>query len=99
MNNFKFKLRSKAYDDIEIISDFIAKDNKIAAQELIQKLYKTFELICTQPDCGRKLDGFHDKTVRYFIVKKHYIIFYKKENDIIIILRLLTGYQDICSLL
>lgn len=40
MNDLELEITSKAYNDIEIISDYIAKDNKIAAQKFIRLFYK-----------------------------------------------------------
>ena len=34
MNNLKLEITSKAYNDMEIISDFIAIDNKSAANKI-----------------------------------------------------------------
>ncbi len=69
MNNSKFELKSIAYADIETIADYIAQNNKIAAKNLVEKFYNTFELICSQPKCGRILDRFPDKSVRFFVAK------------------------------
>lgn len=41
MNNLKLEITSKAYNDIEIISDYIAKDNKSAAIKFV-KLVTSF---------------------------------------------------------
>ena len=46
MNNLKLEITSKAYNDIEIITDFIAKDNPTAAIKFIKLFNKTFETLC-----------------------------------------------------
>ena len=43
MNNLELEITSKAYNDMEIISEFIAKDNKSVANKMIKLFYKTFE--------------------------------------------------------
>ena len=45
MNSLKLEITGKAYNDIEIISDYIARDNKNAAikfVELFKKLLKHY---------------------------------------------------------
>ena len=36
MNDLELEITSKAYNDIEIISDYIAKDNKNAATKFVR---------------------------------------------------------------
>ena len=43
MNNLELEITSKAYNDMEIISEFIAKDNKSATNKMMRLFYKTFE--------------------------------------------------------
>ena len=43
MNDLELEITSKAYNDIEIISDYIAKDNKTAATKFVKLFYKTFK--------------------------------------------------------
>jgi plasmid stabilization system protein ParE len=40
MNNLELEITSKAYNDMEIISEFIAQDNKTAANKRIKKFFK-----------------------------------------------------------
>ena len=95
----KLEIKSKALSDIEIISDYIAKDNNKAARKMITSFEKTFDLICKHPEIGRKRQDFIDKNIRFYVIKKRYLIIYEITVDTIYILRVLTAYQDICSLL
>lgn len=38
MNNLELEITSKAYNDMEIISEFIAQDNKSAANKMMRLL-------------------------------------------------------------
>ena len=100
MNNLKLEITSKAYNDIEIISDYIAKDNKNAAIKFVKLFYKTFETLCKHPNLGKIRDDFTYLDVKFFVVKKNYLVIYRIiDNKILRILRILTTYQDICSIL
>ncbi len=90
MNNLELEITGKAYNDIEIISDYIAIDNKNAAIKFVKLFNKTFEMLCKHPYLGKSREDF-----TYFDVKIYRII----DNKILRILRVLTTYQDICSIL
>lgn len=99
MNSLKLEIKSKALSDVGIISDYIAKDNKSAARKMVASFDKVFGLLCQHPELGRKRPDFTNKDVRFYVVKKHYLIVYEIADDTICILRVLTAYQDICALL
>ena len=98
MNDLELEITSKAYNDIEIISDYIAKDNKTAATKFVKLFYKTFKTLCKHPYLGKSREDFTYLDVKFYIVKKNYlnrII----DNKTLRILKILTTYQDICSIL
>ena len=66
---------------------------------MIELFNKKFNLICRQPEIGIKRADFTYKNVRFFVVKKHYLVVYQINSDSVVILRVLSAYQDICSLL
>lgn len=98
MNNLKLEITSKAYCDIETISDFIANDNKNAAAKLVKLFYKTFKTLCKHPNLGKRRPDFTYLDVKFYVIKKNYLIVYRTlDNATLRILRVLTTYQDICS--
>ena len=100
MNNLKLEITSKAYNDIEIITDFIAKDNPTAAIKFIKLFNKTFETLCQHPYLGKQRKDFTYLDVKFYVVKKNYLIVYRViDKKSLRILRVLTPYQDICSVL
>ncbi len=100
MNDLKLEITSKAYNDIEIISDYIAKDNKTAAQKFVRLFYKTFKTLCKHPNLGKTRDDFTYLDVKFYIMQKKYLVIYRIiDNKVLRILRVLTTYQDICSIL
>ena len=100
MNNLELEITGKAYNDIEIITNYIAKDNKDAATKFIKLFYKTFKTLCEHPYLGKSREDFTYWDVKFYIVKKNYLIIYRIiDNKTLRILRILTTYQDICSIL
>ncbi len=100
MNDLQLEITSKAYNDIEIILGYIAKDNKTAATKFGKLLNKAFTTLCKHPYLGKTRDDFTYLDVKFYVVKKNYLVIYRIiENKAIRILRVLTTYQDICSIL
>ena len=100
MNNLELEITSKAYNDIEIISDFIAKDNKTAAIKLVKLFNKTFKTLCKHPYLGKSREDFTYLDVKFYVVNTNYLVVYRIiNNKALRILRVLTTYQDICSIL
>ncbi len=97
--NKAYKIKSKALEDITIIADRIREDNEKAALKFVQVLYETFDKLAKFPNLGISRKDFTYKDVRFFVVKKHYLVVYNLENDCICILRVLSSYQNICALL
>ena len=100
MNNLKLEITSKAYKDIEIIADYIAKDNKNAAVKFVKLFNKTFEILCLNPCLGKVRKDFTYLDVRFYVVKKNFLIVYRIiDNNTLRVLRVLSTYQDVCSVL
>lgn len=97
MSKITFKIRDIALKDMQAIADYIAQDNINAANSLINNFYAAFKSACHHPEIGSTIVGYHDREVRKIVINKHYIIFYKKIDNIIHILRVLGSYQDICN--
>ena len=95
MNKINCKIKSVALSDGENIVDYIKQDHPTAAIKLFNKFNDTFKLLCSHPNMGFIKDEFKYKNVRFYKVKKHYLIVYNFENDEINILRVLSSYQDI----
>ena len=71
MNSLKLEITGKAYNDIEIISDYIAQDNKHAAIKFVKLFNKTFETLCKHPNLGKIREDFTYLDVKFYIVKKN----------------------------
>ncbi len=84
-----------ALDDLQHIWDYIAADNRSAADKTITKLDETFEFLASNPLAGE--EQLHLKSgLRRFVVGQ-YLIFYEPLEDGIQVVRLFHGarrYED-----
>lgn len=99
MNKLDLIIESSAEKDIYIVADYISKDNKKAALKLIKEFYKSFNLFCSHPEIGFERKDFTYRKVRFYVVGKNYLIVYTVIDNSVHILRVLSTYQDICSIL
>ncbi len=97
MSKLNLKITNTALNDMELIADFIAKDKKSAAVKMLKLFYKTFKNLSEYPDIGVKKPDFTYKDVLFFVIKNHYLVVYKIHKKNLVILRVLTTYQDICA--
>ena len=84
---------------MSLIGNYIAKDNIVAASNLLKQFYTTFEILSEYPNLGYRRPDFTYKDVRFYVVRKNYLILYKVEQNSIFILRVFPTYQDICSII
>lgn len=99
MNKLDLVIENAAEKDIYLIADYIANDNKKAAAKLVKEFYKSFNLFCLHPQIGFERKDFTYRNVRFYVVKKNYLVVYTVIENAVHILRVLTTYQDICSVL
>ena len=89
----------KAEVDMTLIAEYIAKDNRAAALNLLNQFYATFETLSKYPNLGFTRKDFTYSDVKFYVVRKNFLILYKIEKSTLFILRVLSSYQDICALL
>ncbi len=99
MNKLTLQILDKASEDMQIINKHISNDNPEAAKKLLKKFNKTFEVLSYFPNLGTTRKDFNYKNVKFYVLKKKYLIIYKVIDNELYILRVLATYQDVCSLL
>lgn len=97
MNNYSLIIENAAQKDMLLIADYIAIDNKKAALQLVKTFYGKFSLLCSNPNIGTIRKDFTYKNVRFYVIKKRYLVVYTIVDNSLHILRVLSSYQDICS--
>lgn len=84
-----------AEDDLIDIWLYIAAENPDAADRLLDRIERRTQLLATQPFAGPARDDL-DSGVRQLVVG-NYLMFYRVENDTILILRVLHGKRDLAA--
>ena len=62
-------------------------------------LYNVCQDLARFPEMGTARPDFTYKNYRFFTIRKRYIIAYRVVGNELFISRVLTAYQDICTLL
>jgi plasmid stabilization system protein ParE len=89
----------KADLDINEIWDYIAEDNINAADKLIDKIYETFKRLSEMPFIGNVKSDWTDKELRFWSIKKYLIVYEINNNNSITIVRVLSEYRDVISII
>ena len=94
----EYVLSPAAEQDIDEIVSYIVQENPVAALKLLDAVYEAMEMLFANPMMGHKREDLTNKPVRFWSFKWHYLIVYKDCSPIEIV-RVLSGYRDITSLL
>lgn len=92
-----WRLSPPARADLVDAWQFIARDNALAADRLIDLLTEKFILLARQPGLGRSCPEIHEDLRRFSVPP--YVIFYRTSPDGLDIVRVLHGSRDIDALL
>lgn len=94
----KLVITEQAYNDIDLIVGYISNNNKPASKKILKLLHQACYLLVEFPNIGIKRPDFTYKNIMFYIVAKKYLIAYQIRQNEVLILRILSAYQDICSL-
>ncbi len=92
-----YSLTLQAQRDIEDIWRYIAGDNPAAADRVETALYDAFALLAGNHHLGHKRDDLTRKPVRFWSV--HSYLIYDPRAEPLHILRVLSGYRDVGTIL
>jgi len=99
MNNLELIITEEAFNDIDVISNFISADNIAAAKKIIDMFFDCFNTLAEFPNMGVYKKEIKSKDTQIFILKKQYLIAYKIKNNKLIILKVSYRYQNIYNIL
>jgi toxin ParE1/3/4 len=90
----------QARQDLLDITGYIARDNLDAALHLRDRMFAAFELLASQPGVGRMRDDLVPAKlgVRFWPVGT-YLVIYRTSNLSTQIVRVLSGYRDVTTIL
>lgn len=95
---YDFVLTPEALDDLIGIQDYIAQDNPNAASRVIDECFESFAKLAESPFIGHKREDLTSHEVRFWSLYS-YVIIYDANTRPLSIVRVLSGYRDIASLL
>jgi toxin ParE1/3/4 len=95
-------VRERAWAAVEELSTFIARDNPAAAAEVVRQLRLSFEQLARTPQLGRAVRNIETtERLRMWLSPafRNYLIFYRKLQDGVEIVRVLHGARNIQRIL
>lgn len=84
----------RARADLLEIWNYIAPDSESAANRLIERIGRVFDMLSHQPHAGRARPELGVADLRSFPVG-NYVVFYRPEAEAVTIVRVLEGHRDI----
>ncbi len=94
----KFIVSVEAKNDLDEIWFYIAQDSIRAADNVEDDIIRSFYDLSDNPLMGHKRDDLTPREVRFWNVHS-YLIIYDATTEPISIVRVLSGYRDITSIL
>ena len=94
----KHVLTEHAAADIREIWEFIAVDDPVAAERVLDELEEAMAHLVEHPALGHRREDLTDAKVRFWRVRS-YLIVYDPETRPLEILRVLSGFRDLTALL
>ncbi len=94
----KYILSPRALKHLQSIWDFIAADNREAADRIVEELFAAFEYLAEWPGSGHTRRDLKERNVRFWPVRS-YLVVYREEPIPLRIVAILHGARDIPSII
>jgi len=96
----KVVITPKAYEDLEEIRDYIARDSEEIARKYVDKILLRIGTLSETPHLGISLERKWGIPTKYhFIICDSHLAFYKIENKRVNVYRILHGKRDYLAIL
>jgi toxin ParE1/3/4 len=92
----RYRLTPEAEKDLDEITDFIAADDPVAANRLIDSIEQKCQALAEMPGVGRGREELAPNLRSSHVGK--YVIFYRPEDEGIEVIRVIHGHRDIPKL-
>lgn len=76
-----YALTPSSETDLQKIWTYIAADNADAADELESDIFAACQLLADNPQMGYSRPAWTEKPVRFWIVRRHYLIVYAPRSQ------------------
>lgn len=99
---YEIKLSSQVVDDLKEIKSYIEEElqNPIAAKNTILKTIEKYESLSKTPGIGIPVERYVGFPTDYkFVLANNYSIFYRLENEIVRIVRIIYSKRDFIHIL
>ncbi len=99
---YKLQISPKAKNDLVEIKGYISQElcNPQAAISLVSKITKKLRLLSEHPIIGAPLSSVVDIQTDYrFLVCNNYLIFYRYEDEVVFVSRILYGRRNYMRIL
>jgi len=91
-----FDILPEAKQDIVTYGDYLAERDLSVAYRFADAVDATIEMLCRSPELGERLRADPTGQIRYRTISgfRNYLIFYRRVEDILEIVRILHGAQN-----
>ncbi|MBR6296989.1 MAG: type II toxin-antitoxin system RelE/ParE family toxin [Treponema sp.] len=99
---FEVKVSPQAAEDLIGIRDYIENElqNPIAAQNTVLKIVETYENLSNFPEAGISVEKYVGFPTDYkFVLANNYSIFYRIEDEVVRIIRIMYSKRDFVRIL
>ncbi|KJS16493.1 MAG: RelE/StbE family addiction module toxin [Peptococcaceae bacterium BRH_c4b] len=99
---YRLKISPEAKNDLAEIKGYISQElcNPQTAVNLVSKITKKIRRLSEHPEIGASLSSIVDIQTEYrFLVCANYLIFYRYEDGIVFVSRILYGRRDYTRIL
>ncbi len=99
---FEVKVSPQAAEDLIGIRDYIENElqNPIAAQNTVLKIVETYENLSNFPEAGIPVEKYVGFPTDYkFVLANNYSIFYRIEDEVVRIIRIMYSKRDFVRIL
>ena len=99
---YKIKVSPKALNDLEEIKNYIENtlQNPTAAKNTVKKIIETYESLNLFPERGIPVQKYVPFLTDYrFVLANNYSIFYRIENQNVLVVRILYSKRDFLNIL
>lgn len=94
----RFVLSIAAQEDIQNIKDYIARGNIGAARRVVGELRRAIRGLAEMPGKGHVREDLTEEEVLFWPVYS-YLIVYRSRSDVLEVLHIVSGWQDVEALL
>lgn len=94
-----YVLAPAAEEDIIEIGAYVAAQNRPAAEKLVAEIYDWLARLAERPALGHRRPDLTSLAVRFWSVRRRYMIVYRGEEAPIQFVRVLSSYRDVASIL